>query len=442
MASVHSKNLNIFNAEQFLESVSEAANTRIYFTFGKSTAWSNESAPQQANSSVTSFNEVWYNMIGAKLLTGNDIRHVIPRYNWTANTSYAAYHHCTCSLQLFNGIQFYVVTSDWNVYKCLANANNSVSTVMPTSLTTNGLINTADGYVWKYMYTISPAEQLKFTTDDYIPVKVLSADDNTLQWDVQSNAVDGAVDIIKVTDVGSNYTSNDTITITVYGDGTGANASAIVNTTTNTIQSIYMDNPGRGYTYGWIKIEDSLGGTGANGELIISPPGGHGKDALRELGGSYLIINPRLQGTESDILNVSNEYRQLALVKEPYLYGTTTVASNTVVSQLTTVTVSGSSLDYIEDETVYQGVDISEYTFKGTVVEWDSANSYLKLSNVEGTPTSDVVIGLTSGAVRFVSSVTNPTFEPFSGRLLYIDNVEAIQRDTDQTEDFKIILSF
>ena len=215
MVSVHSKNLQVFNASQFKESVSEESNTHIYFTFGKTVPWANDAAPSQANSSVTAENEVWQNMIGAKLLTGNDIRHVVPRYDWVSGETYHAYDHCTCSLNLFNNLNFYVVTTDWNVYKCLSNNRSTPSTTMPSSLATAGTIHTPDGYIWKYMYTVSPGEQLKYTTASYIPVKTLTTDDNSLQWDVQQAATPGGIDIIGVTNGGSGYTSNDTISITM-----------------------------------------------------------------------------------------------------------------------------------------------------------------------------------------------------------------------------------
>ena len=38
------------------------------------------------------------------------------------------------------------------------------------------LIELGDGYKWKYMYSISPQDTLKFTTSDYIPVKKVGID--------------------------------------------------------------------------------------------------------------------------------------------------------------------------------------------------------------------------------------------------------------------------
>lgn len=441
MSSIHTKNLEIFNAKQFKESVSEPAFSRIYMTFGRVSPWANDSVPTQANTSSSTFYEVWRNMIGGKQVTGNDISHAIPRINWSANTVYSAYDDLMPSSQLYDtqNNKFYIVTSEYKVYKCIANSSGNVSTQMPTSVTSTATTTTADGYVWKFMYAISPSDQIKYVTNSYIPVKTLTIDDNSLQWHVQRDATPGSIEAIKVLHKGNNVTSN-AITLTITGDGTGANAFAQVNSASNTISNIIIDDPGQDYTYATVTYSGP--GTNVSLRAVISPPGGHGSDALSELGGSYLVLNPRLKGTESGVLTLANDYRQLALIEDPYEYSTTNLSSNLAFSQLTVLTLNGTSVEYLEDEVVYQGTSLATATFRGVVVEWDSANSTVKLSNTTGTPDTDLLIGDTSSASRFVDSITEPDFEPNSGKLLYIDNIKPVERAADQTEDFKIVLKF
>lgn len=443
MVAVYSTNLQIYNAKQFKESVSEIEGTRLYLTIGKAAPWANDLAPQQANSSVTAFNEVWENMIGAKLITGFDISHAIVRHDWSANTVYDAYDHCTCSLMLFNpNTEFYTVTSDWNVYKCIANNNGAMSTVMPTSISTTETTTEVDGYVWKYMYTISSSDRLKFITENYIPVKTLTSSDNSLQWQVQESAIDGSIEAIKVVNGGSNYVDASDITITITGDGIGANAVAEVDSSSGAIRNIIMTDRGRNYTYATVTANAATSGNGASFRAMISPTGGHGSDPISELGGFYLILNPRLYSTENGILDIDNEYRQIAIIKDPELYDNTQIASNTVVSQLMTLALSGVSNEYVEDEVVYQGVSPENSYFSARVVSWDSANSIIKLSNYRGDPATDILYGQNSAASRFINSITYPTLKPRSGQLLYIDNISPIQRNLDQVEDFKIVLKF
>lgn len=441
MASVYSKDLQVYTAEAFKHDIANTE-TNIYLTIGRISSWPNDAAPPQTNTSVTVFNEIFKNMIGAKLITGNDVYHVIPRIDWAANTSYAAYDHCTCSLQLFDypNIKFYIVTSDWNVYKCLSNNNGAVSTVMPTSTLTTGTITTADNYIWKYMYTISPAEQLKFTTPEYIPVKTLKINDNSLQWLVQNNAVSGAVNAVKMVNLGSNYTIAN---ITWSGDGTSFNAYPVVNTSTGNVTSIVIDDPGRDYTY--LDITITGNGTNASARAMISPPGGHGSDPLYELGGSYLMLNPRIKGSEGGYLPITNDFRQIAMIKDPKQRISGNLFSNTIASQTTTITVTGvSDTQFQKDEIVYQGVSYATATFTGVVLDWNTTDSpnKLVLTNTTGTPTEKTIIGLTSGAQRFPSSFTFPELRNYSGKLIYTDNLLPVARASDQTEDFKVIIKF
>ena len=102
--------------------------------------------------------------------------------------------------------EFYIMTEDFNVYKCLDNNNNSESTVKPTGTSVNPIL-TSDGYIWKYMYNVPINLRSKFLTDDHIPVV------SALTNQFYSN---GTVDSIIVNNKGKDYT---TATITVTGDG-------------------------------------------------------------------------------------------------------------------------------------------------------------------------------------------------------------------------------
>ena len=278
-------------------------------------------------------------------------------------------------------------------------------------------------------------------TSDYIPVKTLTNDDGSLQWQTQNNAVDGAIHSIVISEFGSGYTSN-SIYVTIDGDGQDANAYAVINTISNTVSSVIVDHLGFNYTFANITFQSSTGGNTAVGRAVISPPGGHGSDPLVELGGSNIMINSILKADEGTTLPVSHKYRQIALIENPAEYGTSNTATESVYLQTMGVNLSGSSVEYDLYETVYQGVTVYDASFSGVVVDWDSANNKLLLSNVRGTPSAQLVIGETSGAARFLSSTTDPGLESRTGHLLYIENIVPITRAFDQAEDFKIILNF
>tara|TARA_Y100000817_G_scaffold245443_1_gene197401 strand:+ start:480 stop:2282 length:1803 start_codon:yes stop_codon:yes gene_type:complete len=201
MPNLVTNKFKIHNAEQFIESLSETSATNLYLFIGKVNAWSDENDPPAPTDSIanTSF-DYWRSMISSKKVTSADVSHIIPRINWESNTAFTA-HSQKNNEQSANN--FYVVTDQLNVYKCLQNnVANGTSTIKPTG-TGTGLIELSDGYKWKYMYTISPQDTLKFTTTEYIPVKKIgSLNDGSNQYTVEQSAVDGAIDIINRTSNG------------------------------------------------------------------------------------------------------------------------------------------------------------------------------------------------------------------------------------------------
>lgn len=443
MTSIYTKSLQIYNAEQFKASLSEATLPNAYLTFGKVDPWPNGDTPTQAVNSVDTNIRVWKNMIGAKKIQGNDVRLAIRRFDWVSGTVYTEYDDSEANLDMNDpDVKFYVVTDEWNVYKCLGNNNGAASTVKPTSINTYIAERLSDRYIWKFMYQLSDEEKLRFTTSNFIPVRTLTEDNGSLQWHVQANAVQGSIGSIKITNGGSGYTVTPSITIT--GDGTGAEATLTVNPSTYAVDSILITNKGQNYTYANATINQAGGvGEGATVRVIMSPQGGHGANPVEELGGSFVIINSQLRGSESGILDVQNEFRQVALIKNPILSDAVTVASGIAYSQTTEVFVDSVGDNYIEDEFVFQGTSLATAPFRGQVASWDSAQNILYLVDVSGTlDLSKAIIGDTTRASHQPRSVIDRAFKPYTGSILYINNITKIQRTIDQTEDFKIVVSF
>lgn len=436
MSSTGFISLNINNAESFIKTTTEYMN--VYFTFGKVDAWPDDANPPQANTSPQTLTEVWRNMIGGKKISGNDMSLVIPRNDWEANVVYDIYDQTNPDMADAN-TKFVVVTDDNNVYKCIFNNNGAPSLVKPTAINTNSVSHTADGYIWKYMYTLNSADLMKYTTDQFIPVRTLTLDNGSDQWKVQEAAQDGAIFAAVITNPGSGYTNANTVSVTITGDGTGAQASAIIDPITNGISTISFSNYGTGYTRANISISGG-GGTGATARVLLSPPGGHGSDPVEELYARYVLINSRLDNDE--IFETKNQFRQISLLKNPDKFGSSGSASNTYVNQTLNLTVVGSGVDYTEDEIVYQGPNLSGALFTGRVLSYDNGTGLVRLINTTGTPNNDTLIGANTTASKFVASIANPDLKFNSGNLLYVNNIEPIQRDPDQVEDFKIIIEF
>jgi hypothetical protein len=200
-ANLITRRLRAMNAKGFYDSVVNTS-SRLYVFFARCIPWANESSPPTPVDSIQNEQFDFYrDMISMKRVQNSDITFAALRYNWANNTLYTEYTDTDGNL---SSKQFFVITSDRNVYKCIDNNYGANSTVKPTGTSTS-ITTTADGYRWKYMFTISTPDMDKFSSTNYIPVKTLSANDGSSQWTVQQAAANGAIHHIKVTDNGSGY---------------------------------------------------------------------------------------------------------------------------------------------------------------------------------------------------------------------------------------------
>jgi hypothetical protein len=101
---------------------------------------------------------------------------------------------------------YYVVTDEYNVYKCLDNNNNSPSLNRPIG-TQILPIQLADGYVWKFMYSVPIALRQKFLTEDQMPVVTALS---------QQFYSSGGIESVIIENIGVDYTA---ATLIVSGDG-------------------------------------------------------------------------------------------------------------------------------------------------------------------------------------------------------------------------------
>jgi hypothetical protein len=204
-----SKKLRFNNAEQFKEGFSETNASVGYVYLGRHLVWDSPSAPDVLTDTVAAEKSIWNNMIAAKKVTGNDVEFVIPKNTWAANNKYIQFDD-TLTLDTLltsnsrqNLYSCYVYNSERNVYKCLSNNLSSNSTVEPlgTNLGNRGIIETGDGYLWKYMYNVQAAN--KFLANVWLPAP---ASIDQLEYNGSANAtIDGEITTIVVQTAGSGY---------------------------------------------------------------------------------------------------------------------------------------------------------------------------------------------------------------------------------------------
>ena len=501
MTAIITEKFRLHNATQFFESFSEASPSVYYMLIGKATPFTaatsggTDASPPTPADDVTSEFYVWDQTIAGKKVASTDTSYALPRRDWANSTTFDMYEDNVSSSNLSTSgaatiydATFFFRTSDNRVYKVLDNnAGTAYSGSEPTSESNAPFAQ--GGYVLKYMYSITSAEQTKFLTTDFMPVST----DST----VSAAATDGKIESVIVTG-GSGYT-NGTYYVAVNGDGTSAGTSsgAIISfvVSGNAIQSFGLTSGtdtivyagGAGYTYGTVTLTDAVvktdaalttgvsagvidNGSGGAIQIVVSPKSGHGYDAVKELGGHYVMMNTLFIGAERDDLLTGNDFRNISIVTDPTTYGTSTVASDSTIRQTYATKLSSVSGTFTADEKISQATTLAI----GKVVEWDSTNSILYYqqerftdygtssvgayiafsganaitgasSSAAGTPdaTADSAVTLANGfTITFADGYVNPEMQPDSGNIIYNENRSPISRATDQTEDIKIVVEF
>jgi hypothetical protein len=229
-------------ANQFVRDI-QLSRANYYYYLGRAITWGGSDVPPTSIvESLGADNIIRDNILYLRKISPNDVSLVATRYTWTTGTIYNRWD----STVDMRALPFYVVTSTNKVYKCLDNNNGSASTVQPSTVNYTQ-VETADGYVWKYMYTIPAFKNLKFSNTDYIPVQRAVSD---------SFYNNGAIEDVVIAEPGVGYT---TASIAVAGDGTGAVLAPVLSG--GEIVGVTISNAGTGYSY--VELTVTGDGTGA-----------------------------------------------------------------------------------------------------------------------------------------------------------------------------------
>jgi len=491
MPAIITNKFRIHNAEKFTTALTGSSNV-FYLGIGRPQAFStstrpdlrteNEGSDASPLTPVDSIQEEFYSfddLIAAKKVATSDLSYVIPRRNWTSGTVYDYYRHdygnritgTTTTQTSDSGAStlwdstFYVLNSENRVYKCLDNNNGGTATFEPTG-DSNNIITTVDDYKWKFMYELTAAQQVNFLSTDFMAVATDSG--------VAAANTDGEVNIVKIKSAGSGASVNSTFTnIDIRGDGTGGKVS--VTTSGGVVSAVTVTNAGSGYTYAYIRNADIVSAgatdlTGAELDCIIEPKGGHGENAIKELGGFYVMLNVNIEAGEASNtgdFTTANDFRRIVLIRDPNNFGGASAATSNTLRGTYAVRFAASPTPgtFTVDEEINQATTGAV----GKVVEWDATNRILYYvqtrfndqgadsnGNLTAFSGTNVITGQSSSAsgtpsstasetvdnITFTSGYANPEIESDDGDVIYIENRSPITRASDQTENVKLIIEF
>lgn len=583
------------NAQHFIDNFAEEGS--YYLFIGNTQEWYWDTLdeglndPPNPTEGVESIDfDIWDRIVAMKRIDATDLSLVIPRYNWTSGTVYSKYQD---SVDLFANTTnpFYVITSDFRVYKCIDNNKGAQSTVEPRQTELTDTVITDDGYEWKYMYPVVGSDIEKFLSSEYIPIKKATVLDNfnADQFNIQTAATTGTVDSIDVTvsangfinfsgfikeyidastiilpteanavddqyykdcnvfvETGdgsgqlrkvSNYAAT-TRTITFEdplslplsntapnpsyivlgprvevladGDGTPTAYANINPLSSNSINYINMINRGKNNTTSTVIVKDGFFNNPANLVSVtttalpnISPPGGHGSDAVRELHNGDLMFSIKLSKTEQEEFLETKDFRTYGILQYPrYRSNNALIAERTIDNTLKLklkqikglsnstfeaygsnnfgmLTVGMASFDEfaknyeLANSDAASALELELYATVNRAFAIDYVSNTAETGTLsltsprykdgyifldEGEGNSGELIRLKHRAAQgdwpinaegtsnhyegIVEEVVYPVVKKDSGEILYIENRFPIIRDSDQIEDLKMIITY
>tara|TARA_Y100000385_G_scaffold33873_1_gene31775 strand:+ start:4020 stop:5522 length:1503 start_codon:yes stop_codon:yes gene_type:complete len=410
-----------------------------------------------------------------------------PDYDWSANKEYYQYSDAVAG-QPQN--TYYVRTDENKVYICLRKGKNSdgtpkTSTVKPDH-TNTALTPETDGYVWKYMYTITTTAANNFLTTNFMPVEFVDSAESTdprfSQLSVQNASIPGQIIGYRVITPGGPYTGTVHSSgqkvgpqLTVIGNGSSAKAYAILNPINNSIAAVeigdspdasftsYIVDQGSNYDYANILVSGStleVGGTAAVIAPVFGTKNGIGADPRKDLRSTSLMFNIKPVGG----VNVNNEptwpvdqdYRQIGLIRNPRVDsadGTLfTAEAGTALKKMRANLTFGDG-DYLQASGEYQLEFDGDPIIYGTdsnaagYMVWNDDSATIWYHQTEETGFTQFVDGEAvtipgkfAGSMTIDSANIAPDIDRYSGDVLFVSNQSATTRDPQQTEDIKVVV--
>lgn len=251
---------------------------------------------------------------------------------------------------------------------------------------------------------------------------------------------------------GGGSSNNVTISSRVFidGDGIGTVANVVLSNTFSGVSAsaanvakIVVTTIGRNYSYANAFVFGS--GTGATARVVLPPKFGHAFSPSKELGANSVMVSMKIgeiDSTENGIFPIDTSFRQFGLLRNPYKYGSNSIVTsanaNSAISQTTDLTIVAGP-NYLLNEFVYQG-SLSNPTAYGFVCT--QSTNKIRLTKVKGNFGVGPLIGANSGTSRTVTTTANPGFKPYSGDILYVENIAKVDRADGQAENIKMTISF
>jgi hypothetical protein len=517
MSAIVTDQFRILNASNFVDSIDSNS---YYITlglanpvaagYGRTSDWNTN--PPSPIDNLAYASHTGDTVLFGKKITSANCRRIVRRIDWTSGTKYEIYRDdysvtnpapITNAARLYDA-NYYVMNEDFRVYICIENGSNgnnpkgNVSQDQPTftDLEPSRAGDSGDGYIWKYLFTISPSDIIKFDSTDYItvPNDWFTSNDaqiRAIRESGDSSINDNQIKTVFIENAGSNYANGLGQEMNIIGDGTGGKVRVDVEggKITNTV----VVSGGKDYSYALVdlgSINSFTTGTSAKLVPVIPPSKGHGHDLYKELGTDRVLVYARFDDSTKDF-PVDTSFAQVSIVKNPTAVGTSNTFTDNNFTGLSAFKFTSITGTPKVGEKIEQSVQNGTAKAFGYVASFDTETKVLKYFtdrslfynqttkdqqdytgiSTNGRPyafesSSNLISGQTSAftaavdtgfsgiatnptgikqinlGVSFTAGMSVPEINKGSGEVIYLDNRASIARNARQKEDIKVILEF
>ena len=198
------------------------------------------------------------------------------------------------------------MNENFNVYICIDNGSSCINTTgnesqdVPTftDLEPSKAGESGDGYIWKYLFTVSPSDIIKFDSTDFIavPNEWTTTNDASIQSvreNGDSDTNNNQIKKVYIDNQGEGYSGGLGQEFSILGDGTGG--KVVVDVVSGKITNAVVSSGGKGYSYGLVDLGSINANASTKAKLIpiIPPSKGHGHNVYEELGTDRVLVYAR-----------------------------------------------------------------------------------------------------------------------------------------------------
>jgi hypothetical protein len=250
------------------------------------------------------------------------------------------------------------------------------------------------------------------------------------KWIITETAVNTAL----ISSGSTNYSISPRVVFETDGSAVPT-AFSFVNASTNSISSVIVFDTGSNISWANVRIQSSYG-SGANLYAIVAPSGGHGKEPAVELDMKGYCVSFEFENDENgNIISSNTNYNKIGILKNPYSISNTGSKGDIYTSNTYSCLLKANvSFTFNKGEVVTGATSKA----RGTVVFANSSQVFLvgDKSFING----EFVSNATTSNVTTISITSRGDIYTKDLMPLYVQNINNVTRQENQSESFKIVI--